>query len=125
MTRDQALAIAAERKAARRHRTGRIRKTVAALAVAAFLGPFAVIYTQLAAGHDPALANSNPVAATADASTSTDPRYATASGSTSGTSASTSSDSTSTGSTSSGSTSSDDDTSSSTASPAAMTTQQS
>jgi peptidoglycan/LPS O-acetylase OafA/YrhL len=70
-TREQGLAIAARRKAARRRRTARIRRSVAVLAVAAFVGPFAVIYTQLADGHDPALAANNAVAATADASGST------------------------------------------------------
>ncbi|MEA2425665.1 MAG: hypothetical protein QOH13_2075 [Thermoleophilaceae bacterium] len=54
-TREQALAIAASRKAARRARTSRIRRTIAVIGAVAFLGPFGVIYTQLASGHDPAL----------------------------------------------------------------------
>src|SRR4051794_41360781 len=55
-TREEGLAIAAQRKAARGRRTGRIRKVVAVVAVSAFIGPFAFIYTQMAAGKDPALA---------------------------------------------------------------------
>ena len=53
-TREQALAIAARRKAARQRRTSRIRRFVAALAVAVFVAPFGVIYTQMADGRDPA-----------------------------------------------------------------------
>ncbi|HEX6714918.1 MAG TPA: hypothetical protein VF066_16120 [Thermoleophilaceae bacterium] len=60
--REVALAIGARRKAARRRRTGRLRRSVAALAFAAFVGPFSVIYTQMAAGHDPALATTSKVA---------------------------------------------------------------
>jgi hypothetical protein len=78
-TREEGLAIAAGRKAARARRTGRIRKAVVVLAVSAFLTPFGVIYGQMAAGKDPALASTQTVAATSTASTS------------SGTSASTSS----------------------------------
>lgn len=55
-SREAGLALAEERKAARRRRTGRIRKTVAVVAVAAFIGPFSVIYTQMADGPDPATA---------------------------------------------------------------------
>ena len=55
-TREEALAIASGRKAARRARTSRIRKLVATLAVAAFIGRFAVIYDNVAAGKHPAVA---------------------------------------------------------------------
>jgi hypothetical protein len=67
-SREEALAIASQRKLARARRTLRIRKTVAALAVAAFLGPFAVIYTQSASGTDPGVSNAS---ATTSASGST------------------------------------------------------
>jgi hypothetical protein len=103
-TREEALAIAAERKAARGARTSRIRKLVATLAVAAFIGPFAVIYENVAAGKDPALAAQTTVAR---ASTTSD-------------SASTTSDSASTTTSDSASTTTD-----SAAAPAAVTTQQS
>ena len=63
MSREEALALAAQRKAARRQRTNRIRKIVATIAVAAFIGPFAVIYGHVAAGKDPALANTTTVVA--------------------------------------------------------------
>jgi hypothetical protein len=63
-TREQALRIAEQRKAARRARTRRMRRAIAVASVAAFVGPFGVIYTQLAAGHDPALATTNSVAST-------------------------------------------------------------
>ena len=69
MTREEAMAVAAHRKAARHRRTSRIRKTVATLAVAAFIGPFAVIYSNVTSGKDPALANT--VTAVASASTAT------------------------------------------------------
>jgi hypothetical protein len=104
-TREQGLRIAARRKAARRRRTSRIRKAVVTVAVAAFLGPFAVIYTQLANGKDPALAATNAVVATAGASGSTG------------------SGSAATGSTSTGSTSGSSGSSSTSAAP--LTTQQS
>jgi hypothetical protein len=110
-TREEALAVASKRKAARRLRTARIRKAVAILAVAAFLGPFAVIYGQVAAGEDPALSASTSQSATS-ASESTS---ANGSGSTTGSASNASSGSTSGGSTSSASTSS----------PAPVTTQQS
>jgi hypothetical protein len=55
-TREEGLAIAAQRRAARGRRTSHIRKAVATVAAAAFLGPFAVIYINLTAGKDPALA---------------------------------------------------------------------
>ena len=51
----EAVALGRQVKAARRRRTNRLRKGVVAIAAAAFLGPFAVIYTQVAAGRDPAL----------------------------------------------------------------------
>jgi hypothetical protein len=62
-TREQALAIAASRKAARRARTSRIRRTIAVIGAVAFIGPFGVIYTQLASGHDPALATTTQTVA--------------------------------------------------------------
>jgi hypothetical protein len=67
-TREEALAIASERKARRRARTSRIRKLVATLAVAAFIGPFAVIYDNVAAGRDPALAAQTATVARASTS---------------------------------------------------------
>src|SRR5258705_6064959 len=69
-TREQALAIAERRKAARRARTTRIRRGIAVLSAAAFVAPFGVIYTQLAAGHDPALSNNQAAASVTPASTS-------------------------------------------------------
>lgn len=100
MNREEALALAARRKAARHRRTSRIRKAVVTVAVAAFIGPFAVIYGNVASGKDPAPANT--VTAVASASGTTTP-------------------SGSTGSTSAGSST----TASSTSAPAAVTTQQS
>jgi hypothetical protein len=70
-TREEALAIASERKAARRARTSRIRKLVATLTVAAFIGPFAVIYNNVAAGKDPALAAQTATVARATTSAQT------------------------------------------------------
>jgi hypothetical protein len=105
-TREEALAVASQRKAARHRRTTRIRKTVAILAVAAFIGPFGVIYSQVASGKDPGLAATSNKASVTTAGTST----------TGSASASTSSASTSSGSTSSGSAAS---------TPAPVTTQQS
>ena len=81
-SREQALAIAARRKAERQRRTGRIRKGVAVLAVCAFIGPFAVIYEQIASGKDPGLAASQ-TKTTAAASTRTAGSATTSSGSTS------------------------------------------
>lgn len=60
--REEALAIAADHEAARHRRTSRIRKLVATLAVAAFIGPFAVIYNNVSAGKDPALPTQTTVA---------------------------------------------------------------
>jgi hypothetical protein len=60
-TREQALAIAERRMAARRRRTRGIRRVVAVVAIAAFAGPFGLLYTQLAAGGDPALSNNATV----------------------------------------------------------------
>lgn len=65
------MALAAGRKAARRQRTGRIRRAVAVVAVAAFLGPFGVIYGHVAAGKDPALVATTSGSTTTSASTST------------------------------------------------------
>jgi hypothetical protein len=69
-SREQALAIAERRKAARHMRTFRIRRAIAVAAVAAFIGPFGFIYAQLATGHDPALASGTAVASTASGTTS-------------------------------------------------------
>jgi hypothetical protein len=113
-TREEALAIAAGRKAARARRTGRIRRWIAVVSVAAFVGPFGFIYTQLASGHDPALA-SQAVASQATAAASADTSTTTASSDTS----------TTTDSTETTSTTNSDDSSASTESPAAVTTSQS
>jgi hypothetical protein len=102
-TREEALAIASQRKAARHRRTTRIRKTVAILTAAAFIGPFGVIYSQVASGKDPGLAATSTSQSATTASTSTSQS----------TSASTSSGSTSSGSSTTAST------------PAPVTTQQS
>jgi hypothetical protein len=51
---------------AMRRRVARIRRLVAACAVAAFIALFAAIYVQMATGHDPVLGTST---ATASAST--------------------------------------------------------
>jgi hypothetical protein len=63
-TREEALRIAERRKAARRWRTQRLRRGITVFSVAAFLGPFGVIFTQLAAGHDPALSSTQTAATT-------------------------------------------------------------
>ncbi|MBN1528260.1 MAG: hypothetical protein JW895_04330 [Thermoleophilaceae bacterium] len=52
-----------------RERARRIRQTVAALAVAAFLALFAGIYVQMATGHDPALGASAAQTAASDSGT--------------------------------------------------------
>src|SRR4051812_4266367 len=78
MTREEALTVAAQRKAARGRRTSRIRKTVATLAVAAFIGPFAVIYTGVAAGKDAALAATSQPQSTTVAKSSSNGSAATA-----------------------------------------------
>jgi hypothetical protein len=57
-TREQALRIAERRKAVRRMRNRRLRRAITVVSIAAFIGPFGVIYAQLAAGHDPALSSS-------------------------------------------------------------------
>lgn len=116
MTREEALAVAAQRKAARQHRTGRIRKTVAGIAVAAFVGPFAVIYANVASGKDPALANNVTAVATASRATSGSDESSGSDTTTSGTSGST---------TTSGSSASGTSTSNTSSTPAAVTTQQS
>jgi hypothetical protein len=63
-SREQGLALARRRQAARRRRNGRIRKVVGTIALLAFLGPFGVIYTQLAAGRDPVLSTSSKASGT-------------------------------------------------------------
>ncbi len=116
-TREEALAIAARRKAARRARTSRLRRWIAVVSVIAFIGPFGVIYAQIASGRDPALAGTQAVATAAAAKTSTAATGSTSTGSTSDNSGSTSS------SDNSGSTSTTTTTTSQT--PAAVTTSQS
>jgi hypothetical protein len=68
-TREQALRIAERRKAARRWRNRRMRRAIAVVSVAAFIGPFGIIYTQLASGNDPALASTKVVATTSASAT--------------------------------------------------------
>jgi hypothetical protein len=70
-TREEALAIAAKRKALRRDRTLRLRKGVAVLAVAVFVVPFAVIYDHVATGTDPALAATSATVATTNSPATT------------------------------------------------------
>jgi hypothetical protein len=50
-----ARALASSRREALRRRTRRIRRSVAGLAVTMFALVFAIVYVQLASGHDPAL----------------------------------------------------------------------
>ena len=50
ISREEALALAAARKHGRRLRTQRIRRVIAIVASAAFIGPFGVIAAQMAAG---------------------------------------------------------------------------
>ena len=69
MTREQALALGAERKAARRARTGRIRKGVAIVAVAAFLGPFGLIFKSATSSSTTQVASTKAVAAVTTNST--------------------------------------------------------
>jgi hypothetical protein len=52
----QARALARNRRTELRRRARRIRRSVAALALAIFSAAFLAIYIQLASGHDPALA---------------------------------------------------------------------
>jgi hypothetical protein len=62
MVRSVSTQIRVERlKARRRRRTRRLRRGVVALALAAFVGPFATIYEQMADGRDPALEPSSRV----------------------------------------------------------------
>lgn len=119
-TREEGLAIANARKAARARRTERIRKAVAVLAVAAFIGPFSVIYVRMATGNDPALATTGTVSSTASRSLSQGTGSATASAKRDrAANGSGSNGFSSSGSTSSGSSSA------TSSSPAPMTTQQS
>jgi hypothetical protein len=69
-TREEGMALAAERNAARKRRTARIRRTVAVIAAVAFIGPFGVIYMNVADGKDPALAAAQVVTTTASRSVS-------------------------------------------------------
>jgi hypothetical protein len=62
-TREQALRIAEGRKSERRWRTRRLRRGITVFSVAAFIGPFGVIYAQLASGRDPTLARTQTAAA--------------------------------------------------------------
>jgi hypothetical protein len=68
-TREHALRIAELRKAARRRRIQRLRRGITMVSVAAFIGPFGVIYAQLAAGRDPALSTSQTAATTGSGTT--------------------------------------------------------
>jgi hypothetical protein len=77
-TRDEALAIAAARKTARRERTSKLRKAVAVLTAAAFIGPFGAIYAHVAATRNPAVAST----AVTKTATTTAPSASTTSGST-------------------------------------------
>src|SRR3954451_22877500 len=95
MTREEALAIAEDRKAARRLRTSRIRVLVATAAAAAFIGPFAVIYGHVAAGKDPALAAQTSVARVVGSTTTSISGSSASGGSTTSPSGSTGSDTTS------------------------------
>jgi hypothetical protein len=61
-TREHALRIAERRKAARRWRTRRLRRGITVFSIVAFIGPFGVIYSQLAAGNDPALSTTQTAA---------------------------------------------------------------
>jgi hypothetical protein len=114
-TREEGIAIASERKAARRRRTSRLRKTVAVIAACAFIGPFGIIATRMAAGKDPALATTHAVATKVSGPVNQGTASATASAKRDAAAAAA-------GSSSSGSSSSG---SATTASPAAVTTQQS
>jgi hypothetical protein len=126
-TREEGLAIASAKKAALRRRTARLRKTVAVVAVCAFVGPFGLIYARMAAGKDPALATTQASATKVSSSLSQGTASATASAKRDAAAAAkrraaaTSTGATSSGSTTSGSTASG----STTASPATVTTQQS
>ena len=68
----EAIALGQQRKAARRARTSRLRKSVAVVAIAAFIGPFATIYQQIAEGRDPGLGVQAAAAQTATTTTQTD-----------------------------------------------------
>jgi hypothetical protein len=66
-----ARALARTRLEAMRRRTRHIRRSVAALALALFVASFAIVYVQLASGHDPALvANARKRAAAVSAASS-------------------------------------------------------
>ncbi|MDP9136335.1 MAG: hypothetical protein M3N56_16080 [Actinomycetota bacterium] len=53
-------------------RIARIRRTVAAVAVSAFIALFSTIYVQLATGNDPVLASTTTTTTTTTESTTTD-----------------------------------------------------
>jgi Na+/H+ antiporter NhaD/arsenite permease-like protein len=99
-------ALARARREAKRRRTNRIRKSVAAATLTLFVAFFSTIYAQMASGNDPSLSSTTKKTATAVATSS---RKAKAT-------SSSSSGSTTTSTSSSGSTSS---------SPSPVTTQQS
>ncbi len=67
-----ARALARSRRAAMRRRAGRIRRSVAALAVALFTAAFLGVYVQLASGHDPALSAAGKSTASSTPSASTE-----------------------------------------------------
>src|SRR4051794_30481227 len=64
--REEALALGRAKKAARRRRTGRIRRSVAVLAAAAFIGPLGAIYA-----HDRATGSTTVAAAVQPSTTTT------------------------------------------------------
>jgi hypothetical protein len=91
--------LARAKAAALRRRATRIRRVIAGLAVTLFVAAFAVVYVQLASGHDPALtANERRRAASSSESTS---RSSSAGSSSSGTQSSNGSESSASGSESS------------------------
>jgi len=100
----EAKALASARLSARRRRIRRIRTTVVAIATALFLALWAVIFTELVTGHDPALAASSAKSAATNATVASTAGTARTSGSTGSGSGSTSSGSGSTSSSSSAST---------------------
>ncbi len=57
---------------AMRRRIARIRRTVAAVAVSAFIALFSTIYVQLATGNDPVLASTTTTTTTTTEATTTD-----------------------------------------------------
>lgn len=71
MTPAEARQLGAQKLHARRRKTTLIRQRVVAIAVALFLALWAIVFAQLVAGHDPALASSKSAATTTATATST------------------------------------------------------